>query len=135
MHTAVTHHGNVLFLDRTNIGPSAINLTNSRCRDNPKDVNQTHDCTAHSVLFTPGPNTVRPLFIFTPLASSLRMARSFRPAATVTAIPRFAVSHLAPVVTSHLATGLRTRMFRSRTAVGMRLTRFYRTADTLSSAA
>ncbi|MCO5570118.1 hypothetical protein L7F22_023834 [Adiantum nelumboides] len=65
MHTAVTHHGNVVFLDRTNIGPSPISLANGVCRDNPKDANLTHDCTAHSVLFIPGPNTVRPLFIFT----------------------------------------------------------------------
>eukprot|EP00250_Pteridium_aquilinum_P029644 c3988_g1_i1 orf=44-253(+) len=27
MHTAVTHYGNVVFLDRTDIGPSQINLT------------------------------------------------------------------------------------------------------------
>ncbi|MCO5563644.1 hypothetical protein L7F22_017291 [Adiantum nelumboides] len=65
MHTAVTHYGNVVFLDRTNIGPSQINLTNGVCRDNANDLTLTHDCSAHSVLFTPGPNTVRPLFIFT----------------------------------------------------------------------
>lgn len=65
MHTAVTHYGNVIFLDRTNIGPSQINLTNGLCRDNPNDLTLTHDCTAHSVLFTPGPNSVRPLFIYT----------------------------------------------------------------------
>ncbi|KAI5079156.1 hypothetical protein GOP47_0006827 [Adiantum capillus-veneris] len=65
MHTAVTHYGNVIFLDRTNIGPSQINLTNGVCRDNAIDLTLTHDCSAHSVLFTPGPNTVRPLFIFT----------------------------------------------------------------------
>lgn len=65
MHTAVTHYGNVIFLDRTDIGPSQINLTNGVCRDNPNDLTLTHDCTAHSVLFTPGANTVRPLFIYT----------------------------------------------------------------------
>lgn len=65
MHTAVTHYGTVVFLDRTNIGPSQINLTNGVCRDNPNDLTLTHDCTAHSVLFTPGRNSIRPLFIYT----------------------------------------------------------------------
>eukprot|EP00249_Psilotum_nudum_P006528 c19849_g1_i1 orf=282-1904(+) len=65
MHTAVTHFGSVLMLDRTNIGPSQINLTDGRCRFNPQELVLKHDCTAHSVLFVPGPNTVRPLFIQT----------------------------------------------------------------------
>jgi hypothetical protein len=33
-------------------------------RDRVMQVN-THDCTAHSALYTPGPNSIRPLFIFT----------------------------------------------------------------------
>ncbi|KAJ7524600.1 hypothetical protein O6H91_17G013700 [Diphasiastrum complanatum] len=65
MHTALTHVNTVIFLDRTNIGPSEINLTNGVCRDNPKDLVSTHDCSAHSVLFDIASNTVRPLFIFT----------------------------------------------------------------------
>ncbi|KAJ7571084.1 hypothetical protein O6H91_01G148100 [Diphasiastrum complanatum] len=65
MHTAVTHFNTVVFLDRTNIGPSQINLTNGICRDNPQDLVSNHDCSAHSVLFDIASNTVRPLFIFT----------------------------------------------------------------------
>lgn len=65
MHTAVTRFGNVIFLDRTNIGPSEINLTNGLCRNNPNDLTLTHDCTAHSVLFSPDTNSIRPLFIYT----------------------------------------------------------------------
>ncbi|KAJ7526523.1 hypothetical protein O6H91_16G010000 [Diphasiastrum complanatum] len=65
MHTAVTHFGTVIFLDRTDIGPSQINLPNGRCRDDSSDLTSTHDCTAHSVLFTPGSNSIRPLYIAT----------------------------------------------------------------------
>ncbi|KAI5077423.1 hypothetical protein GOP47_0007247 [Adiantum capillus-veneris] len=65
MHTAVTRFNTVIMLDRTNIGPSQINLPDGRCRNNPQDLTLKNDCTAHSVMFTPGPNTVRPLFIFT----------------------------------------------------------------------
>ncbi len=37
MHTAVTHFGNVVLLDRTNIGPSQLPLNGGRCRANPAD--------------------------------------------------------------------------------------------------
>ncbi|KAJ7265005.1 hypothetical protein O6H91_Y403400 [Diphasiastrum complanatum] len=50
---------------RTDVGPSQINLPNGTCRDDPNDLTSTHDCTAHSVLFTPGTNTIRPLTIST----------------------------------------------------------------------
>jgi hypothetical protein len=36
MHTAVTHYGNVVLLDRTNIGPSQLPAT--KCRDNSADL-------------------------------------------------------------------------------------------------
>ena len=65
MHTAVTRYGEAIMLDRTNIGPSRIALPNGRCRDNPLDKVSKHDCTAHSVMFNPGSNTVRALFVFT----------------------------------------------------------------------
>ncbi|CAK9271437.1 unnamed protein product [Sphagnum jensenii] len=65
MHTAVTHFGNVVLLDRTNIGPSLLPLPNGICRDNHRDQASKHDCSAHSALYTPGTNDVRPLFIFT----------------------------------------------------------------------
>ncbi|EFJ30699.1 hypothetical protein SELMODRAFT_89852 [Selaginella moellendorffii] len=51
MHTVVTHFSNAIFLDRTNIGPSQINLAGGGCRDNPDDRTLKHDCTAHSVMF------------------------------------------------------------------------------------
>lgn len=37
MHTAVTHTGAVILLDRTNIGDSQLPLPNGVCRDNPAD--------------------------------------------------------------------------------------------------
>jgi hypothetical protein len=37
MHTAVTHYGTVVFLDRTDIGASQINLPNGECRNDPND--------------------------------------------------------------------------------------------------
>jgi hypothetical protein len=37
MHTAVTHYGNVVLLDRTNIGPSQLPLPAGVCRNNPQD--------------------------------------------------------------------------------------------------
>jgi hypothetical protein len=37
MHTAVTHYGNVVLLDRTNIGPSQLPLPKGVCRNNPLD--------------------------------------------------------------------------------------------------
>lgn len=64
MHTAVTNYGTVVLLDRTNIGASQIALPNGNCRDS-NDLVLPHDCTAHSVLFDPGTNTVRPLTILT----------------------------------------------------------------------
>lgn len=41
MHAAVTHYGNVVLLDRTNVGPSQLNLAPGVCRDNPQD--RVHD--------------------------------------------------------------------------------------------
>lgn len=37
MHAAVTHYGNVVLLDRTNVGVSQLNLPDGVCRDNPAD--------------------------------------------------------------------------------------------------
>ena len=37
MHSAVTHYGNVVLLDRTNIGDSQLPLPPGVCRDNPLD--------------------------------------------------------------------------------------------------
>lgn len=37
MHAAVSHDGNVVLLDRTNIGASQLALAPGVCRDNPAD--------------------------------------------------------------------------------------------------
>ncbi|XP_010262660.1 PREDICTED: aldehyde oxidase GLOX [Nelumbo nucifera] len=65
MHTAVTHYGTVVLLDRTNIGPSRRMLRKGHCRFDLKDRVLKHDCYAHSVLFDPATNQIRPLMILT----------------------------------------------------------------------
>ncbi|KAJ7529989.1 hypothetical protein O6H91_05G007700 [Diphasiastrum complanatum] len=65
MHTAVTFYGTVILLDRTDIGASNINLPNGACRNDPSDLRLPHDCTAHSVLYDPATNSLRPLTILT----------------------------------------------------------------------
>jgi hypothetical protein len=65
MHSAVTRFNTVVLLDRTDIGASQIPLANGACRNDPNDITLQHDCTAHSVLFDPATNTVRPLTILT----------------------------------------------------------------------
>ncbi|KAG0626662.1 hypothetical protein M758_2G141700 [Ceratodon purpureus] len=64
MHAAVTRFGTVVLLDRTNTGATQIALPGGACRDS-NDLVLKHDCTAHSVLFDPSTNTVRPLSIQT----------------------------------------------------------------------
>nr|PNR54931.1 hypothetical protein PHYPA_005824 [Physcomitrium patens]PNR54932.1 hypothetical protein PHYPA_005825 [Physcomitrium patens] len=65
MHTAVTHMNTVIMLDRTNTGPSAIKLPNGRCRNQPVERISKVDCYVHSVMFNPGNNQVRPLYVYT----------------------------------------------------------------------
>ncbi|XP_024385114.1 aldehyde oxidase GLOX [Physcomitrium patens] len=65
MHAAVTSFGNVILLDRTNVGDSQLPLNNGRCRQNEADRANKNDCTAHSAVFSPGSNNIRPLFVFT----------------------------------------------------------------------
>ena len=65
MHTAVTHYGTMVLLDRTDIGESRMSLPKGKCRDNPNDQALQHDCSAHSALFNPATNEIRPLNIFT----------------------------------------------------------------------
>ena len=38
MHTAVLHTGTVIFLDRTNIGPSHMKLANGFCRNSSTEM-------------------------------------------------------------------------------------------------
>ncbi|KAL2942395.1 Aldehyde oxidase GLOX [Bienertia sinuspersici] len=65
MHTAVTHFGTVVLLDRTNMGPTRLLLPKSHCRDDQNDVVLKHDCYAHSALYDPTSNHIRPLVIQT----------------------------------------------------------------------
>ncbi|CAK9865262.1 unnamed protein product [Sphagnum jensenii] len=77
MHTAVTHYGKVVLLDRTNIDPSQLPLPPGVCRNNPQDRVSKHDCTAHSAVYTPGTYNIQPLSSSPTLgalpASSVRM--------------------------------------------------------------
>lgn len=38
MHTAVLHTGTVMFLDRTNVGPSHMKLANGVCRNSTSEM-------------------------------------------------------------------------------------------------
>ncbi|KAH7293666.1 hypothetical protein KP509_28G036000 [Ceratopteris richardii] len=65
MHSAVTRFGTVVLLDRTDIGASQIALPEGRCRIDPAEKALKRDCSAHSVVFDPASNSVRPLMILT----------------------------------------------------------------------
>ncbi|KAK6943587.1 Glyoxal oxidase, N-terminal [Dillenia turbinata] len=65
MHTAVTRFGTVVLLDRTNIGPTRRLLPRGHCRNDPNDAVLKKDCYAHSALFNPETNQIRPLMILT----------------------------------------------------------------------
>lgn len=65
MHTAITHYDTAILLDRTNIGASDIRLPDGKCRVNEDELSLQRDCTAHSVMFDPTSNSVRPLWVET----------------------------------------------------------------------
>ncbi|ERN12018.1 aldehyde oxidase GLOX [Amborella trichopoda] len=65
MHTAVTRFGTVVLLDRTNIGPTKLKLPRGNCRYDPRDATLKLDCYAHSAIFDPASNQIRPLKILT----------------------------------------------------------------------
>lgn len=65
MHMQLLHDGKVLIFDRTDFGPSNLSLPNGRCRYNPNDNVLKVDCTAHSLLYDPTFNTIRPLTVQT----------------------------------------------------------------------
>ncbi|RWR86159.1 Glyoxal oxidase [Cinnamomum micranthum f. kanehirae] len=65
MHTAVTRYGTVVLLDRTDIGRTRKLLPKGNCRYDPHDRALHRDCYAHSVLFDPATNGIRPLKILT----------------------------------------------------------------------
>lgn len=61
MHMQVMYDNKVVIFDRTDFGPSNISLSHHRCRYNPRDLALKLDCTAHSVLYDLGTDTLRPL--------------------------------------------------------------------------
>jgi hypothetical protein len=65
MHSAVSHYDQVIMLDRTNIGPSALRLPGGRCRRQPLERVSKVDCYAHSVMFNPRTGGVRALYVYT----------------------------------------------------------------------
>lgn len=66
MHTAITRYDTAILLDRSNTGPSHILLSNrTGCRNQPLERISKVDCYAHSVMFNPNGNSVRPLYIYT----------------------------------------------------------------------
>lgn len=64
MHLTTMHTDKVIIFDRTNFGNSSIAMPNGTCRDNPLEVVQKHDCTAHSVEYDSLTNSIRALSIY-----------------------------------------------------------------------
>ncbi|CAO2837132.1 unnamed protein product [Amaranthus hypochondriacus] len=65
MHMQLLHNNKVIMFDRTDFGQSNISLPGGRCRHDPSDTVLQTDCTAHSVLYDIGSNSVRPLIVNT----------------------------------------------------------------------
>ncbi|KAF3777810.1 WSC domain-containing protein [Nymphaea thermarum] len=65
MHTAVTRFGTVVLLERTNNGPTQLKLPGNKCRFDPNERVLKRDCYAHSALYDPATNRLRPLRIQT----------------------------------------------------------------------
>ncbi|KAL5702265.1 (methyl)glyoxal oxidase [Ranunculus cassubicifolius] len=65
MHMQLLHNNQVVMFDRTDFGLSNLSLPMYRCRDDPADTALHRDCTAHSVVYDIGSNTVRPLMVKT----------------------------------------------------------------------
>ncbi|KAF6155715.1 hypothetical protein GIB67_007152 [Kingdonia uniflora] len=65
MHMQLLYTNRVVIFDRTDFGPSNLSLPFGQCRIDPKDVALTTDCTAHSLVYDIGTNTIRPLMVQT----------------------------------------------------------------------
>ncbi|KAK1425802.1 hypothetical protein QVD17_21163 [Tagetes erecta] len=64
MHMQLLHNNKVIIFDRTDFGPSKLNLPfGQTCRTNDEFLR--HDCTAHSVLYDIPSNSFRPLSVQT----------------------------------------------------------------------
>lgn len=65
MHMQLLPNGQVVIFDRTDFGPSNLSLPEGHCRHDPTDRALKVDCTAHSLLYDPASNSVRPLTVQT----------------------------------------------------------------------
>lgn len=65
MHMQLIPNGRVVIFDRTDFGPSNLSLPEGHCRHDRTDRALQVDCTAHSVLYDPASNSVRPLTVQT----------------------------------------------------------------------
>ncbi|KAK6931183.1 Glyoxal oxidase, N-terminal [Dillenia turbinata] len=65
MHMQLLKNNKVVIFDRTDFGPSNLSLPNGKCRYNSRDLALKVDCTAHSLLYDVGSNTIRPLMVQT----------------------------------------------------------------------
>ncbi|OWM75984.1 hypothetical protein CDL15_Pgr009629 [Punica granatum] len=65
MHMQLLPNNKVVIFDRTDFGPSNLSLPDGHCRRDPTDRAVKVDCTAHSLLYDPESNSVRPLTVQT----------------------------------------------------------------------
>lgn len=65
MHMQLLSNNKVVIFDRTDFGSSNLSLSDGRCRIDPNDSILRRDCSAHSVMYDPLTNTIRPLMIQT----------------------------------------------------------------------
>ncbi|KAK3011257.1 hypothetical protein RJ639_010608 [Escallonia herrerae] len=65
MHMQLLRNNKVVMFDRTDFGPSELALPRGRCRRYPLDTVLQTDCTAHSLLYDIGSDTIRPLMVQT----------------------------------------------------------------------
>ncbi|XP_008218222.1 PREDICTED: WSC domain-containing protein ARB_07867 [Prunus mume] len=65
MHMQLLRTNMVIMFDRTDYGRSNISLPRRQCRHDPNDTLLKVDCTAHSILYDIGTNTLRPLTVQT----------------------------------------------------------------------
>ncbi|XP_074328633.1 aldehyde oxidase GLOX isoform X2 [Apium graveolens] len=65
MHMQLLSNNKVVIYDRTDFGSSNLSLSDGRCRIDPNDSFLRRDCSAHSVMYDPLTNTIRPLMVQT----------------------------------------------------------------------
>ncbi|KAF8388075.1 hypothetical protein HHK36_026741 [Tetracentron sinense] len=65
MHMQLLRNNKVVMFDRTDFGRSNLSLPSGHCRHDPFDTALQTDCTAHSLIYDIGSNTIRPLMVQT----------------------------------------------------------------------